>query len=149
MNDLHITTSGKALDDAQLTYTQSGKAVARVRIVIGHRKKVGDSWEDAGATFLDCQAWDQMAEHVAESVRKGDRVLVTGRMTTEKWTGNDGTERTTQRLALDDIGLSMRWNAVRAAASERQKPSQPAPQQRPPQGRPQPMQDAFNDAPPF
>ncbi len=115
MNDIHITTSGKALDDAQLRFTASGKASASVRLVIGHRKKVGDTWTDSGATFLDVQAWDKLAENMAESVRKGDRVIVTGRLVTEEWTTKDGDKRTTQRVTADDIGLSMRWTTVRAA----------------------------------
>lgn len=122
MNDIHITTAGKALDDPQLRFTSSGKAVASVRIVIGHRKKSGDQWVDAGATFLDVQAWDKLAENLAESVRKGDRIIVTGRLATEEWEGKDGEKRTTQRISADDIGLSVRWTTATAKQAARQSP---------------------------
>ena len=119
MNDIHITTSGKALDDPQLRFTGSSKAVCTVRLVIGHRKKQGDQWVDAGATFLDVQAWDKLAENLAESVRKGDRIIVTGRLTTEEWVGKEGDKRTTQRVSADDIGLSVRWTTATAKQAER------------------------------
>lgn len=149
MNDITITTAGRASADPELKYTQSGKAVCTVRLAIQHRKKVGDTWENAATTWLDCQAWDALAENMAASIKKGDRVIVTGRLSTEEWTGKDGDKRTTQRVAVDDIGLSVRFGTVTAQQSQRSGSSGAS------KGRQRSQDDdpwatgPGNDAPPF
>jgi single-strand DNA-binding protein len=107
-----------------LKFGQSGKAVARIRLVANSRKKNEDGeWVDDKTLWMTGTAFDKQAENVAESLAKGDLVVVSGRLQTDEWEANDGTKRkrTATTLVIDSIGPSLRWDAQHKvqAASQR------------------------------
>lgn len=105
-----ITTAGNLAADVQLHFGPSGTPVARLLLLVntGRRDQHGQ-WQDDEPTRHSCKAFGQLAEHLGESVAKGDRLLVTGTVRTESWTDKDtGQARSMPVLYLDDAGPSVR-----------------------------------------
>jgi len=100
MNATQITTAGNLTSDVELRFTPSGKAVANVRLAVNYRVRQGEGWVDAEPTYYDVTLWEKAAENAAESLRKGDRVLVTGQVHAEAWTDNEGAKR----IGLTPVG---------------------------------------------
>lgn len=110
MSDLTITASGNATRDAELRYTQSGKAVCNVTIACNKRVKNADGeWEDGPATFIDVTVWDQLAENVAATVTKGLRIVATGDLMLDQYEREDGTKGQRLKLTATDLAVSLRW----------------------------------------
>jgi len=125
MNATQITTIGNLTTDPDLRFTPSGKAVATVRIAVNHRTRQGEEWVDGEPSFYDVTLWEKLAENAAESLRKGDRILVTGQMHTEAWTDTDGAKRTKQVITDAEIGASLRFTTVQVARGTREQPASP------------------------
>jgi single-strand DNA-binding protein len=87
-----ITIIGNLADDPELRYTPSGVAVANVRVAVNRRKRNNETneWEDQLDGFFTCNVWREMAENVSESLHKGDRVLVMGRLRSRSYDDRDG-----------------------------------------------------------
>ena len=114
-----ITIQGTAVADPELRFTQQGTAVANVRVASNSRKKMPDgTWQDGDATFLTVTAWKQQAENMAQSVKKGDRIVVVGRLKQSQFTGKDGTEKTTYEVDADEVAVSLLFATLSAAKSE-------------------------------
>jgi single-strand DNA-binding protein len=116
----NLFTHGNLTADPELRFTPSGKAVANVRIAVNHRTKSGDDWTDGEPTFYDITLWEKTAEYAAESLRKGDRILVNGLVHTEAWTDSDGAKRTKQVIDSAEIGASLRFGTVEVNRTKRQ-----------------------------
>ena len=101
---------GTLVADPELKYTPNGNAVARFTVAANDRRfnAAAGEWVDAGAAFLRCSLWRQAAENVAESLRKGDRVIVTGRLKQHNFEA-DGIKRTAFELDVAEIGPSLRF----------------------------------------
>ncbi|WP_406289560.1 single-stranded DNA-binding protein [Embleya sp. NBC_00896] len=111
-NATPITVVGNVTRDPEIKFTPSGVAVARLSIAATPRKfdKATNKWIDGETTFWACTAWRSLAEHVTESLRKGDRVIASGTVTTQRWTDKDSNEpRERMVLDLDDVGPSLLW----------------------------------------
>ena len=80
MADTHVTITGNLTDDPEVTFTPSGQAVCNFRLAVTPRVKDGDSWRDGDTSFFRITAWRQLAEHVGDSLSKGDRVIVPGQL---------------------------------------------------------------------
>jgi single-strand DNA-binding protein len=113
MQDLSLTVVGNLTDDPELRFTPSGAAV--VKLSVAHTPRVLDrenpgQYKDGEPTFLPCTVWRDQAEHVAESLTRGARVIVTGRLRTEAWQDKE-TDKKRSRIVLDvdEIGPSLRW----------------------------------------
>lgn len=120
-----ITEVGKLGADPNLRYLASGKAVADLRIVFSKRKKTENGgWVDDGALWVKATVWDKHAEFVAESLSKGDSVLVTGELSESEWTDKEGNVRKSLDLKVYDIGPVLKWNAVRVLRAERSSQSE-------------------------
>lgn len=102
-----ITLTGNAVGDAELRFTASGVAVAKVRVACSSRKKVGDQWEDGDSTFLDVTAWKQMAENVAECVTKGTTITVTGELKQREYETTSGEKRTVYEVAARSVAIDL------------------------------------------
>lgn len=113
-NEAFITITGNATEDAALKFTQSGAAVANVTIAVTPREKNGDQWVDGQAAFYRVAAWRDMAENMAESIRKGDRVTVVGRLKPREFEHN-GEKRTSLDVDADSVALDLRFRAATAA----------------------------------
>lgn len=106
-----ITVIGNLTKDPDLRYTQGGTAVASVSVAVNRRmrnKDTGD-WEDKLDGYFDVNIWRDHAENVAESLHKGDRVLVMGRLIKRSYTDRDGQERWVTEIEADEICPSLRW----------------------------------------
>ena len=85
MADTHVTITGNLTDDPDLRYTSNGTEVANFRLAVTARIKDGDSWRDGDTSYFRINVWRQLAEHVAESLAKGDRAVVIGRLKSRSW----------------------------------------------------------------
>lgn len=109
-----VQVDGRLTADPELRFTPSGFAVANFTVAGNDRvkKKDGsDEWEDGPTTFLRCSVWREQAENVAESLRKGDGVLVTGKLTQREYE-HEGQKRTAFEVQVETIGPSLRWRSV-------------------------------------
>jgi single-strand DNA-binding protein len=106
-----ITVVGNATSEPQLRFTATGTAVASFTVASTARQydKATNAWRDADTLFVRVNAWRSMAENAADSLRKGVRVIVTGRLRQTTWTADDGAQRTGLEIDADDIGVSLRW----------------------------------------
>jgi single-strand DNA-binding protein len=113
-----VTLQGRLTRDPELRFTQGGTAVAQFAVVTVRRVKNASSgeWEDQDVSFWDCTAFGPMAENIVESMEKGTSVIVTGNMRQESWTTKDQEKRTSWRVNVDDVGVSVRWKAIGDAA---------------------------------
>lgn len=118
-NETPITIVGNLTADPELMYTPSGVALARFTVASTPRrfdKNTGD-YVDGDTLFMRCTAWRHLAENVAESLNRGHRVIVTGRLRQSSWETPDGDKRWSIDLDVDDIGPSLRWATVKVTKS--------------------------------
>jgi single-strand DNA-binding protein len=108
-----ITVECRAVADPELRFASSGVAVGRLRLVASDRRKneAGD-WEDADTLWIDCTCFKQLAENVAESVVKGDLLVVTGKIRTESWETQDGEKRSKIAMIADTVSASMQFRQI-------------------------------------
>ena len=109
--DTTITVVGNLTDDPELRFTPSGAAVAKFRVASTPRfmDKASGEWKDGEPLFLACNIWRDAAEHVAESLQRGARVIVTGRLRKRSYETREGEKRTVIELEVDEIGPSLRY----------------------------------------
>ena len=109
--DTTITVVGNLTDDPELRFTPSGAAVAKFRVASTPRfmDKASGEWKDGEPLFLPCNIWRDAAEHVAESLQRGARVIVTGRLRQRSYETREGEKRTVIELEVDEIGPSLRY----------------------------------------
>jgi single-strand DNA-binding protein len=106
-----ITVVGNLTDDPELRFTPSGAAVAKFRIASTPRTldRQSGEWKDGEPLFLACNIWRDAAEHVAESLQRGARVIVQGRLRQRSYETREGEKRTVYELEVDEIGPSLRY----------------------------------------
>lgn len=104
-----VTIVGNVTDDPELRYTPAGAAVANFTVAVNSRKRVGEQWEDKLEGFFRCTVWRDLAENVSESITKGTRVLVTGKLQEQRWEEKDGAKRSRIEIQVDEIGPSLKW----------------------------------------
>jgi single-strand DNA-binding protein len=109
--DTTITVVGNLTDDPELRFTPSGAAVAKFRVASTPRflDRQSGEWKDGEPLFLACNIWRDAAEHVAESLQRGARVIVTGRLRQRSYETREGEKRTVIELEVDEIGPSLRY----------------------------------------
>jgi single-strand DNA-binding protein len=113
MNSTTVTFAGHLADSPELRFTPQGRAVARVRVAVNSRfQNAEGAWVDGATSWHTVQAWGALAEHLAESVTKGDRVLVHGRLEQREYTTEAGEKRTAWEVTAEEIGLSLRHTAA-------------------------------------
>ena len=106
MADTHVTITGNLTDDPELSYTPNGNLVANFRLAVTARVKDGDSWRDGETRFFRVNVWRQLAEHVAESLSKGDRAVVIGRLKSRSWETPEGDKRSVVEVEADEVAPS-------------------------------------------
>jgi single-strand DNA-binding protein len=111
MQDTTITIIGNLTDDPELRFTPSGAAVAKFRVASTPRylDKTTNEWKDGDPLFMACTIWRQAAEHVAECLTRGARVIVTGRLKQRSYETREGEKRTVIELEADEVGPSLRY----------------------------------------
>lgn len=106
--DFTAKAVGNVSRDPELKFSGSGNAWVNFSIAVNEQKKDGDRWVDDGVTFIDCKAFGQFAENIAESITKGTRVVVEGSIKQENWE-TDGQKRSKLVLLIDNIGPDLRF----------------------------------------
>jgi single-strand DNA-binding protein len=119
--DTQITVVGNLVSDPELRYTPTGVAVANFRVASTPRTfdRQANEWKDGDSLFLTCNVWRQAAENVAESLQRGMRVIVTGRLHQRSYETREGEKRTVFEVEVDDVGPSMRNASAKVAKSNR------------------------------
>jgi len=108
--DTQITIAGNLVDDPELRFTPAGQPVARFRVASTPRFRDNNTgeWKDGDSLFLTCNVWRQAAENVAESLTRGTRVIVSGRLRQRSYETKEGEKRTVYEVEVDDVGPSLR-----------------------------------------
>jgi single-strand DNA-binding protein len=132
MADSHVTLVGNLTDDPELRATPAGTQVGSFRLAVTPRVRDGEAWKDGETSFFRVNVWRDLAAHVADSLAKGDRALVVGRLRTRSWETPDG-----ERRSAVEVGPSLRWAT---ATPERTRPKA---------GTKATGRGQFNDPPPF
>lgn len=118
-----ITVVGNLVDDPELRYTATGAAVAKFRVASTSRvldRETGQ-WKDGKALFLTCSAWREYAENVAESLRRGQRVIVVGRLKQRSYETREGERRTVFELDVDEVGPALRFATAKTTRATKGK----------------------------
>lgn len=115
--DTVITVVGNLTDDPELRFTSSGAAVANFTVASTPRffDKNTNDWKDGDALFLRCSIWRQAAENVAETLTKGARVIVQGRLKQRSYETREGEKRTVYELDVDEVGPSLKYATAKVA----------------------------------
>jgi single-strand DNA-binding protein len=111
--DTFVTVVGNLTDDPELRFTPNGHAVANFRLAVTSRIREGDAWKDGDTSFFRVNVWRQQAENVAESVAKGNRAIVTGRLKSRSWETPEGDKRSAVEIDADEVGPSLKWATAR------------------------------------
>jgi single-strand DNA-binding protein len=122
--DNHTTIVGNLAEDPELRFTQSGIAVTNLRVAVTQRVQQDGQWRDGDTSFFKVNVWRGQAEHLADSLAKGDRVMVTGRLRQRSWDTPEGDKRSVTELEAEEVGASLKWATEGRA-------DQPARQRRP------------------
>jgi single-strand DNA-binding protein len=119
--DTVITVVGNLVDDPELRFTPSGAAVANFRIASTPRTfdRQTNEWKDGDALFLSCSVWRQAAENVAESLQRGMRVIVQGRLKQRSYETREGEKRTVVELEVDEVGPALAFATAKVTRASR------------------------------
>ncbi len=119
--DTVITIVGNLVDDPELRFTPSGAAVAKFRVASTPRylDKATNEWKDGDSLFLSCNVWRQAAENVAESLQRGMRVIIQGRLKQRSYETKEGEKRTVFEIEVDEVGPSLRNATAKIAKTSR------------------------------
>ena len=119
--DTAITVVGNLVADPELRYTPTGQAVATFRVASTPRymDRTTNEWKDGDSLFLSCNVWRQAAENVAESLQRGMRVIVQGRLRQRSYETKEGEKRTVYEVEVDEVGPSLRNASAKVTKSQR------------------------------
>jgi single-strand DNA-binding protein len=119
--DTQITIIGNLVDDPELRYTPTGQAVAKFRVASTPRFRDNSTgeWKDGDSLFLTCNVWRQAAENAAESLQRGMRVIVSGRLRQRSYETREGEKRTVYEVEADEVGPSLRNASAKVVKSNR------------------------------
>ena len=137
MADTHVTVTGNLTADPELKYTPNGAAVANFRIAVTARVRDGDTWRDGETSFFRVNAWRHLGEHAADSLSKGDRAVVVGRLKSRCWETPEGEQRTVVEVDADEVAPSLRFAVAKPQRLERNGEGA------------KPASEQFNDPAPF
>ena len=141
-----VTLVGNLTRDLDLRFTPGGQAVANGGLAVNRRwqNRQTNEWEEA-TSFFDFVVWQQQGEQAAESLNKGDRVIITGRLDQRTWETPEGDKRSKVEIVVDEIGPSLRWATAEVHKVDRSHgDGQPAASQAPP-----PQEPDYGDEEPF
>lgn len=127
IGDTTLTVVGNLTADPDLRFTTNGHAVASFTVAASRRTydQASGQWKDADTLFLRCSAWRALADHAAESLTKGMRVLVTGRLKQREYETSDGQKRTVYEIDVDELGPSLRFATAKVSKATRDATTHP------------------------
>ena len=143
--DNHTTIVGNLVEDPEVRFTQNGIAVTNLRVAVTQRIQQDGEWRDGDTCFFKVNVWRGQAEHLAESLGKGDRVMVTGRLRQRSWETPEGEKRSVAEIEADEVGASLKWATAKVEQASERGPSDRS------QGRERQAERGgdFNASPPF
>jgi len=119
-SDNQVIIVGNLTDDPELRYTPNGAAVCKFRVAVNRRfRDEAGQWKDGDTSYFTVNAWRSLAENIAESLTRGTRVLVAGRLQWRSWETQDGEKRTTVEIEADEVGPSLRWATAKVERQTR------------------------------
>ncbi|MFM8156083.1 MAG: single-stranded DNA-binding protein [Candidatus Nanopelagicales bacterium] len=120
--DIAVTVVGNLTNDPELRFTPSGAAVASFTVASSSRvlDKTTNEWKDGETVFMRCSVWRQYAENVAESLTKGTRVIVSGRLKQRSYETREGEKRQVMELEVDDVGPALRYATAKVTRTQSQ-----------------------------
>jgi single-strand DNA-binding protein len=118
--DNQVMLVGNLTDDPELRFTPGGAAVANFRLAVTPRIRQGDSWTDGETSFFRINAWRSMAENVAESLTKGARAIVIGRLRMRSWETPEGEKRSVVEVEADEVAPSLKWATAKPQRGNRE-----------------------------
>ena len=113
--DNHTTIVGNLVEDPEVRFTNTGIAVTNLRFAVTQRVQQDGQWRDGDTSFFKVNVWRGQAEHLADSLGKGDRVMVTGRLRQRSWEIPEGEKRSVTELEADEVGASLKWATPRSS----------------------------------
>lgn len=119
---VQVCFTGNVTADPVLKFTPSGAAVCSFTVAVNERVKDGDKWRDGDPTYYEVTCWRQYAENVAETVFKGTRVVVMGKLKAKTYEGRDGAQRTVFDVQADEVGVALRYAPATVRKTERTQP---------------------------
>ena len=143
--DNHTTIVGNLVEDPEVRFTQNGIAVTNLRVAVTQRIQEDGQWRDGDTSFLRVNVWRGQAENLAESLSKGDRVMVTGRLRQRSWETPEGDKRSVTELEADEVGASLKWATAKVERSSQRGNGDRVPARE----RSAERGGDFKDAPPF
>jgi single-strand DNA-binding protein len=125
MPDNSVTLVGNITRDPELRFTNTGQANVTFGLAVNRRwqNRQTQEWEEA-TSFFDVVCWREMAENVSESLTRGSRVIVNGRLEQRSWENQDGDKRSKVEVVADEIGPSLRWASATVTKNERRSPGE-------------------------
>ena len=139
--DNTVTLIGNLTDDPELRFTANGAAVANFRLAVTPRVRQGDQWTDGETSFFRINCWRQLAENVTETLTKGARAIVIGRLRLRSWENDAGEKRTVVEVEADEVAPSLKWATAQVKRGNRE--GEPLTKAGASKG------GQFNDEPPF
>jgi single-strand DNA-binding protein len=115
----NVTLIGNLVDDPELRFTPSGVAMAKVRFAVNRRWRGQDGEWQEDTSFFTGTVWREQAEQIAESLQKGTRVIVSGRLEQRSWETQEGDKRSVVEVQIDEMGPSLRWATATVNKTQR------------------------------
>jgi single-strand DNA-binding protein len=112
-SDNQTVIVGNLVDDPELRFTNNGTPVSNLRLAVTQRVLEGGAWRDGQTSFFRVNAWRETAIHLAESLHKGDRVVVLGRLRQRSWETPEGERRSVAEIEADEVAASLKWATAR------------------------------------
>jgi single-strand DNA-binding protein len=143
--DNHTTIVGNLVEDPEVRFTNTGIAVTNLRVAVTQRVQQDGQWRDGDTSFLKVNVWRDQAQNLADSLSKGDRVLVTGRLRQRSWETPEGEKRSVTELEAEEVGASLKWATAKVERNSQRGNGERA------NGRERLAERGgdFNDQPPF
>jgi single-strand DNA-binding protein len=125
MPDNTVTVIGNVTRDPELRFTPSGQAIATFGLAVNRRwqNRQTQEWEEQ-VSFFDVTCWAQLGQNVSDSLNKGSRVIVNGRLEQRSWETDQGEKRSKVEIIADEVGPSLRWATAEITRNERTGPSE-------------------------
>jgi len=115
-----VTVIGNITRDPELRFTNAGQAIATLGVAVNRRFQRNGQWEE-NTSFFNVTCWGQLGENVAQSVGKGTRVIITGRLEQRSWETQEGEKRSVVEIVADEVAPSLRWATVEVTKNERKE----------------------------
>jgi single-strand DNA-binding protein len=143
--DNHTTIIGNLVENPEVRFTNTGTAVTNLRVAVTQRIQQDGQWRDGETNFFKVNVWRGQAENLADSLSKGDRVMVTGRLRQRSWETPEGEKRSVAEIEADEVGASLKFATAKVERTTERGSSDRS------QGRDRQTERGgdFNEPPPF